>query len=195
MRTNDAALPEGLKLAYEIMSPDEEATLIALIEAAGLSYHAYDADNPRSSASYGWTYDFRNDSFTPCGDMPDGFRGVRDAAATFAGVEPDDLAECLLNRYEPGAVIQWHFDKPVWKHVIGISLGSPVTMEFRKQVDRGYEYAAAELLPRSMYLLSGEARHAFQHSLPPLTGKRWSITFRSFSEEGRKLRDRMASAA
>lgn len=186
--------PPGLKLAYEIMTPREEAELIELTQASGLSYYAYDAANPRSSTSYGWKYDFSTDGFVACAPLPEGLRALAETAAAFAGVAPGDLAECLLNRYEPGAIIQWHVDKPVWEHVVGVSLGAAAVMQFRKPTADGYELACAELLPRSMYLLSGEARHDFQHSLPPMQGTRWSITFRSLSDEGRKLRDSLPAA-
>lgn len=179
--------PHGLKLAYEVISPAEEAALIAQIEASGLTYYSYDAENPRSSTSYGWEYDFRNDTFLPCAPMPEAFRPIADMAAAFAGLAPGSFAECLLNRYEPGAIIQSHVDKPVWEHVIGISLGSAVTMQLRRETADGYEYAPVELLPRSMYLLSDDARHIWQHSLPPMAGTRWSITFRDFSDAGRRL--------
>lgn len=176
----------GLRLVHDVITRDEEAALIALIEASGPRRSPYDPDNPRSSTSYGWKYDFGSDSFVACGPMPEGFRAVCEKAATLAGVRPDELAECLLNRYEPGAIIQPHFDKPVWEHVIGISLGSAVTMEFCKDCAAGRERVTVELPPRSMYLLAGEARHVWQHSLPPLEETRWSITFRDFSDEGRR---------
>jgi alkylated DNA repair dioxygenase AlkB len=185
----------ALTLATEIMTQAEEAALIALIEQSGLSYSVYDPDNLRSSTSYGWKYDFAKDSFVPCAPMPEGFRGIAASAAAFADVAVGDLAECLLNRYETGAVIQPHFDKPVWDRVVGVSLGSAATMEFRRETDGGWEHAPVELPPRSMYLLAGDTRHLWQHSLPPVRATRWSITFRTFSEEGIRLRDRMASAA
>jgi alkylated DNA repair dioxygenase AlkB len=40
------------------------------------------------------------------------------------------------------------------------------------------------LPPRSIYLLAGDARYAWRHSLQPVRGTRWSVTFRSFSAEG-----------
>ena len=185
--TSGEVLPPGLKLADEVVTSEEEADLITLIERSGLSYSPYDPENPRSSTSYGWKYDYGSDSFLACAPMPNGFRAICEKAAAFAGVEPDQLAECLLNRYEPGAIIQPHLDKPVWEHVVGISLGTPTTMQFRKEVGDVYARAEIELAPRSMYLLSGEARYTWQHSLPPLEATRWSITFRDFSDEGRRL--------
>jgi alkylated DNA repair dioxygenase AlkB len=176
------ATPPGLKLAQDVLTPAEEADLIALIEASGLAYSAYDPGNTRSSTSYGWKYDFANDSFVPCKPMPEGFRAIADKAAAFAGLVYKDFAECLLNRYEPGAVIQPHLDKPVWEHVVGVSLGVPTTMVFREPASG--EERPVELPPRSIYVLAGDARHVWQHSLPPMQGTRHSITFRSFSAEG-----------
>lgn len=172
----------GLKRAYDILTPDEEAALIVLIETSGLAYSAYDPGNRRSSASYGWKYDYATDSFAPCAPIPEGFRAIADKAAAFSGLAYGDFAECLLNRYEPGAVIQPHLDKPVWEQVIGVSLGVPTTMIFREPGSG--EEQPIELLPRSIYMLAGDARHVWQHSLPPMQGTRYSITFRSFSAEG-----------
>jgi alkylated DNA repair protein (DNA oxidative demethylase) len=181
-------IPPGLKLSQEVMDPAEEAALIHLIENAGLEYYAYDPDNPRSSKSYGWKYDFLKDTFVPCEPLPGGFAAIAQQAAAFAGLSPRDFAECLLNRYEPGAIIQPHCDKPVWEHVVGVSLGTPATMVFRH--GESGEERAVTLAPRSMYLLAGDARYVWQHSLPPMQGTRWSITFRSFSAEGlRRLED------
>ena len=36
-----------------------------------------------------------------------------------------------------------------------------------------------ELQPRSAYLLSGESRQAYEHSIPPVDSLRYSITFRT----------------
>lgn len=176
------AMPPGLKLAQDVMTPADEAALIALIEGSGLAYSAYDPGNTRSSTSYGWKYDYANDSFVPCKPIPEGFRAIADTAAALAGLAYDDFAECLLNRYEPGAVIQPHLDKPVWEHVVGISLGVPTTMVFREPTSG--EERPVELPPRSLYVLAGDARYVWQHSLPPMQGTRYSITFRTFSAEG-----------
>jgi alkylated DNA repair dioxygenase AlkB len=183
-----AATPPGLKLAADVMTPAEETDLIALIEASGLAYSAYDPGNLRSSASFGWKYDFASDGFVPCAPVPEGLLAVAGRAAAFAGLDRDAFAECLLNRYEPGAVIQPHRDKPVWEHVVGISLGAPATMIFRHP-DSGEERPVA-LAPRSIYLLAGDARHVWQHSLPPQRRTRYSITLRSFSPEGLRRLER-----
>jgi alkylated DNA repair dioxygenase AlkB len=37
------------------------------------------------------------------------------------------------------------------------------------------------LAPRSAYLLTGEARHAWRHSIPATKELRYSVTFRTLS--------------
>jgi alkylated DNA repair dioxygenase AlkB len=181
-------LPPGLALATDVITPEEETQLISLIEACGPRRYPGDERGGLSAISFGWQYDMSNGHFSPCEPMPEGFVAVRDLAARFAGLVPESITQCLFNRYEKGAEIPWHIDKPIWEHVIGISLGAPTTMGFRKASGGDYQYAAVTLLPRSIYFMSGEARYSFAHSIPPMAERRWSITFRTFSVEGEKLR-------
>jgi alkylated DNA repair dioxygenase AlkB len=106
---------------------------------------------------------------------------VRTRAATFAGLRADDLVQALLIRYDPGAGIGWHKDRPVFEHVIGISLGNEAAMRFRRRRDKGFERQLLPLIPRSIYHLSQEVRHRWEHSIAPMALPRWSITFRSLS--------------
>ena len=48
------------------------------------------------------------------------------------------------------------------------------------------ERASLEVEPRSAYLLSGEARHDWEHSIVPGDELRFSITFRTLSDLGRR---------
>ena len=104
-------------------------------------------------------------------------------AARFAGLAPDELEQLLLIRYDPGAGIGWHRDRPAFEHVIGISLGEPATMRFRRRTEAGFRRANALLAPRSIYHMSGEARRDWEHSIAPMEALRWSITFRSLRKQ------------
>jgi len=110
---------------------------------------------------------------------------LRERAARFAGLEPDQLVQALVTRYDPGAGIGWHRDRPLFEHVVGISLGAPATMRFRRRRSGGFDRRSAPLAPRSIYHLSGEARHQWEHSIAEMAATRWSITFRSLSDQGR----------
>jgi alkylated DNA repair protein (DNA oxidative demethylase) len=181
----EAGLP-GLSQAEAFVTPDDEQMLIASIDAVELSpfrFHGW--LGKRLTASYGWQYDFDDASFASAEAMPDWLLPVRARAARFAGLEPDELVQALLIRYDPGAGIGWHRDRPVFEHVLGISLGASATMRFRRRKPGGFERASVLLAPRSIYHLTGEARHQWEHSISPMEVKRWSITFRSLSEKGR----------
>ena len=44
------------------------------------------------------------------------------------------------------------------------------------------ERHALEALPRSLYLMDGEARSQWEHSIPPVEARRYSITFRTMKQ-------------
>ena len=184
------ALP-GLAEADAFVTPGEEAALIAAIDGCDLQpfrFHGW--TGKRLTASFGWRYDFDDASFRMTEPLPDWLLPLRNRAATFAGLAPQEFAHALLIRYDPGAGIGWHRDRPVFEHVVGVSLGNPATMRFRRRrrADGGFERFAAPLAPRSAYHLSGEARHEWEHGIAPMDVPRWSITFRSLSEKGRGAR-------
>ena len=88
--------------------------------------------------------------------IPDWLLPIRTRAAAFAGLADDDLVQALLIRYDPGAGIGWHRDRPVFEHVVGLSLGAPATMRFRRRRDKGFDRAAAAAC--ATLLLSSERR-------------------------------------
>lgn len=71
----------------------------------------------------------------------------------------------------------------MFEQVIGVSLGHEATLRLRRSSDRGFERVRANLTPRSIYHLSGEVRHQWEHSIAPMAQTRWSITFRSLSDQ------------
>jgi alkylated DNA repair dioxygenase AlkB len=94
-------------------------------------------------------------------------------------VAPGDFSNVLLNEYQEGAPIGWHKDRPAFDKVVGVSLLSPCAMRLRRRVGEGFERKSAVLAPRSAYLLSGEARSGWEHSIPEAKALRYSITFRN----------------
>jgi len=182
----DQAGLAGLSRAEAFVTPSEEQMLIASIDAAELSpfrFHGW--LGKRLTASYGWRYDFDDASFTSAEPIPDWLLPLRAKAARFARQQPGELVQALLIRYDPGAGIGWHRDRPVFDHVLGISLGAPATMRFRRRKSGGFDRASVLLAPRSVYHLTGEARHEWEHSIVAMAVRRWSITFRSLSAKGR----------
>ena len=177
----------GLMQGEAIVTPSEEQALIASIDGVEMSpfrFHGWLGN--RLTASYGWRYDFDTASFGPTDPIPDWLLPLRERAARFARLKPADLVQALLIRYDPGAGIGWHRDRPVFEHILGISLGAPTTMRFRRRRPGGFDRASASLAPRSIYHLTGEARHQWEHSIAAMAATRWSVTFRSLSAAGRR---------
>lgn len=175
-----APLLPGLAQESDFITPQEKRTLIERIDEADLNPFRYQQwTGKRLTRSFGWSYDFQTGKFAPTDPIPEWLLPIKERAAHFAGVAPDDLVQALLTRYDPGAGIGWHRDRPVFEHVIGISLGQAAAMRFRRRNGGQFERIAAELAPRSIYLLQGEARHEWEHSIAEMDETRWSITFRS----------------
>jgi alkylated DNA repair dioxygenase AlkB len=177
-------LPEGLAYQPEFLSPAEEARLAAWL--ATLPFEAFQFrgfEGKRRVVSFGWKYDFTRSHLVRADDMPAELLAVRDRAAAFVGLGPENLQQCLLNEYLPGAPIGWHRDRPMFEKVVGISLLAPCNFRLRHAVGDRFERAAIQLEPRSIYALTGEARAAWEHSIPPVKAHRYSITFRNFRDE------------
>jgi alkylated DNA repair protein (DNA oxidative demethylase) len=182
----DNVLVPGLAQAENLISPADETDLIARIDAIDLSPFRFQGWlGKRLTHSFGWRYDFDTARFAATEPMPHWLLPIRAKAAAFAGMASEDFVQALLIRYDPGAGIGWHRDRPLFDHVLGVSLGNPVTLRLRRRNESGFERASAELAPRSIYHLSGEVRHDWEHSIAPMDVPRWSITFRSLSEKGR----------
>lgn len=176
----DIPVVPGLNSAADIITPDEEQALIDRIDDVGLSPFKFQQwTGKRLTRSFGWSYDFETGKFAPTDPIPEWLMVVKARAARFAGLDTADLVQALVIRYDPGAGIGWHKDRPVFEHVVGISLGYAAAMRFRRRREGKFERASMPLQPRSIYHLSGAVRHDWEHSIAEIGATRWSITFRS----------------
>ncbi len=182
----DAPILHGLSYREGLIDEEEEAALIAAVENIDLSPFRFQGwTGKRLTRTFGWRYDFDDRSFEPAGPLPDWLLPLRDLAAAFGRVAPDDFVHALVTRYDPGAAIGWHRDRPQFGKVVGVSLANAATLRFRRRTGNGFQRANLEVAARSAYLLSGEARERWEHSIAPAERLRFSITFRTLSERGR----------
>ena len=187
----DEPLIAGLKYEKELISGANEERLIDRLVALDLApFRFHGLIGNRRTQSFGWRYDFDDSSFTRTEAIPEWLQSVRERAAAFGGMTPEDFVHVLLARYDPGAGIGWHRDRDVFEKVVGISLGTPATLRFRQRTADGFRRASLEVEPRSAYLLSGPSRWEWEHSITAGDELRFSITFRSLSEKGRRIADR-----
>lgn len=184
----DTPLITGLRYEQAVIGELEERGLIERLDGLDLApfrFHGFIGN--RRTRSFGWHYDFEDASFTPAEPIPDWLQPLRERAAAFAGLSPQDFVQVLLARYDPGAGIGWHRDRDVFEQVVGFSLNTPATLRFRQRTASGFRRANLDVAPRSAYLLSGEARHEWEHSIAPGDQLRFSITFRALSAKGRGI--------
>jgi alkylated DNA repair dioxygenase AlkB len=187
-RLFDEPLIAGLDYREELITPAAEKALIERLGALDLTpfrFHGWLGN--RKTQSFGWRYDFDDASFQRTESLPDWLHPLREAAAAFAKLRPKDFVHVLLARYDPGAGIGWHRDRDVFDQVVGVSLATPATLRFRQRTGSGFRRASLEVAPRSAYLLSGESRWEWEHRIVPGDQLRFSITFRTLSDKGRRI--------
>jgi DNA oxidative demethylase len=183
--SSPADLPPGLVYRPDVVTPEEEAALLSRIEE--LPFHEVRMKGVvarRTVIHYGWNYGYESWRIEPAPPIPIFLLHVREVCAFAAGVPPEDFAQILVSRYPPGAGIGWHRDAPMFGPVVaGVSLGAPGRLRLRRAVGDGHETRAIEMAPRSLYILSGEARSTWQHSIPGVKTLRYSVTFRQVRRE------------
>ena len=181
--------PKGLVYRPDFVSEEEEATLVAELEALDFREVTMRGQTARRTVRhFGFDYGYESWGLTPAEALPEPLVWLRDRCAGLAEVAPDDLAQTLVSRYPPGAPIGWHRDAPMFgPTLVGVSLGAASRMRFqRRRADVRLVYEL-DLAPRSAYVLAGEARSAWQHSIPPVKDLRYSITFRTLRNPSRWL--------
>lgn len=170
----------GLKYQAGLIPEAEAASLVELIAPLPFKefeFHGF--TGKRRVVSFGWKYDFSSQRLERIGYVPEFLLPLRNKAAEFAALSPDALEQVLVTEYQPGATIGWHRDKAVFDEVVGVSPGASCIMRFRRRTGAAWERRNLKLESGSAYLISGEARTHWEHSIPPVAGLRYSVTFRS----------------
>lgn len=156
-------LPPGASLTPDWITPAEEATLIAFLDAG-----AWSGELKRRVLHFGYRYDYRARVATPesrIGPLPEVLQGLAERlrADGFFLAVPDQV---IANDYLPGQGISAHVDcEPCFGEVIAsLSLLSGCEMRFA-WFESG-ETRAVILPPRSLLVLAGPARRDWTHAIP-----------------------------
>ena len=176
-------LVSGLTCVSEAIGADDEqrlARFVASLDFKPFEFRGFIGN--RRTASFGWRYDFNGGGFQRADAMPGALQHAREIVTGRLGLTANDFEQCSVIEYAPGAGIGWHKDRPHFGKVAGVSLLTPCRLRLRCPRDGGgWERAAVLLEPRSAYLLDGEVRNVWQHSIPALERLRYSITFRTLA--------------
>jgi alkylated DNA repair dioxygenase AlkB len=173
--------PPGLRYHPEFISEDEERHLIGLLRALPLAPFQFGAyEGKRRVASFGWRYDYSHRRLEQADELPAWIAPFTARLVELSGLPSPSITQVLCTEYEQGAGIGWHRDKPHFDRIFGLSLQSACTFRFRRKTGEKWQRFSFKAQPRSLYMMSGEARHVWQHSIPPVE-TRYSITFRTMT--------------
>jgi alkylated DNA repair dioxygenase AlkB len=176
--------PPGFRYAPDFVSESEQDGLVAYLATLPLTPFEFRGfQGNRRVTAFGFHYDYGKRALEPASPLPAELLDLRNRAARWAGEDPSTFCQILVNEYRPGAPIGWHMDKPQFDQVLGVSLLVPANLRLRRSRANGWERRSVRVAPRSIYLLSGEVRRQWQHSIAPLTQLRYSITLRSLTAE------------
>jgi alkylated DNA repair dioxygenase AlkB len=172
--------PDGFRYRENFISEAEEAELVAALatlELKRFEFHGHLGN--RRVASFGLRYDYSRHSLGTAEPFPSFLADLREKIAKFAGRQVHEFQQGGVNEYPPGAGIGWHKDKSQFGLIVGVSLLGPATLRFRRTERNRWVRMSQRLEPRSIYILEGEARTLWEHSVPPVDALRYSLTFRT----------------
>ena len=179
----EVELPPGFQYFPDFISSEEEEKLhweILNISLNPMIFHGYEAK--RKVASFGCNWSFTSGTLTKGTAIPAAFHPLIHRISDRLAIDADKFCELLITEYPVGSVINWHRDSPPFDLIAGISLLSDCTMRFRpfdKEKQNRKSTLSIPLAPCSLYLISGEARTDWEHSIPAVKQVRYSITVRT----------------
>ena len=186
--------PKGLRYAPDFVSAETERALIAHIAELPLQPFQFGAfEGHRRVKSFGHRYDYTLQKLTEAEPIPDWLGAIARAVEDFGDLPERSVRQILCTEYDAGVGIGWHRDKPHYDKVFGLSLGATCRFRFRRRQGETWGRFTLSAEPRSLYLMDGEARQNWEHSIPPVEQRRWSITFRTMRSERAADRARLLS--
>lgn len=176
-------MPAGFRYFADFITEAEEIHLIREIEKVPLRtfiFQGYEAK--RKIASFGYDWNFTSGRLTKGKTVPTGFMPLIEKVGHHLMIRAEDIAEVLLTEYPAGSVINWHRDAPPFDLIAGVSLQSDSIFRLRphdKMKQGRNSVLSIPLKRRSLYVMSGESRTDWQHSITAVAAMRYSVTLRT----------------
>jgi len=179
----DVAWPEGFTYVPDFIDEQEEEQLIGFVQQVPLKNMLFQGfEAKRKVASFGYDYQFDHRRLTPAPAMPARFSGLVRKVAAYLHLTEEAIAKMLITEYPVGSVINWHRDAPPFELIAGVSLLSDCIFKLRPHDKLKQTRQSVRSFPvqrRSLYIMQGPAREAWQHSIAPVKQLRYSITLRT----------------
>lgn len=178
------SLPNGFVYRPHFITVRESHELLSYIEHLPLQ-ESVNRDGyraRRTHMNFGASYDFREGKIVMGPPLPHWLTPLACKIAKWLHIPKAHVIEALVQEYPIKAGIGWHRDNESFEHIIGVSLLGWCTLRLRRlrrTSQAGSDMSKITLEPCSAYILQGDSRWLYQHSIPPVTAKRYSITFRT----------------
>ena len=174
--------PAGLQYIADFIAPELERELISRVSALPLQPFQFGAfEGKRRVASFGFRYDYALQRLQSAEPIPSWLTPLIEKVETHDGPSTR-IGQVLCTEYDVGVGIGWHRDKPHFDRIFGLSLGASCKFRFRRPAGEKWRRYTLEAAPRSLYMMAGESRHVWEHSIPAVEAKRYSITFRTMAD-------------
>ena len=133
-------------------------------------------DLKRRVQHYGFKYDYKARKVNldmRIGELPEWLKRFSDKLYK-DGQMPGAADQVIVNEYQPGQGISSHIDcEPCFEGtIVSLSLGSGCIMDFTNKSDKTKKIPVW-LAPRSLVVLSGEARHEWLHGIAARKTDEW----------------------
>ncbi|XP_015276374.1 PREDICTED: alkylated DNA repair protein alkB homolog 8 [Gekko japonicus] len=169
--TTPTALPPGLRVIEDLVSPEEERRLLESIDWTEdeVIPNAQKSLKHRRVKHFGYEFRYDNNNVDRDRPLPGGLPELCNVILAkclklgYIKEKPDQLT---INQYEPGQGIPPHIDthSAFEDEIISLSLGAEIVMDFKHPDGQ----AVAVMLPqRSLLLMSGESRYLWTHGITP----------------------------
>lgn len=181
MVTKDAAGIKGLYYIENYLSTKELDKIkekLADIEWTPI----FKGDHYRRVKQYGYSYSYNRSGLTIAPKIPEFLSELVDTKRINEHLKEDllgkEFEQVIINEFKPNQMIDYHIDniKQFGPIVASITIGQAVPVKFKKDD----EIISVDIAEESMYLMTGDARYEWQHSLRNNTlNDRYSLTFRT----------------
>jgi alkylated DNA repair dioxygenase AlkB len=174
--------PPGFIYVPDFINVEEEEKLVGDISRIPLHtflFQGYEAK--RKVASFGYNYSFDKRTVSKGPEIPSAFEWLIKRVSDHSGGKKI-FSALLITEYPVGSVINWHRDAPPFETIVGISLLSDCVFRFRphdKNLQGRKSIISLVAKRRSLYVMEGDSRSQWEHSILPVTATRYSITLRT----------------
>ena len=169
-RNKDGTAIPGIQYIEDYINQNQHDWLLTEIDK-----HQWLDDLKRRVQHYGFKYNYKArkvDMDMRIGELPEWLKRLSQMLHTDEYM-PEVADQVIINEYKPGQGISSHIDcEPCFKNtIVSLSLGSGCIMDFTNKSNK--KKIPVWLAPRSLVVLSGEARYKWLHGIAARKSDKW----------------------